>query len=88
MNNMEVKILGKVIGTCDGWDQGDTWLIIFHGFKPNDLGKKFLMTWCDDCQQLQLDFERGVVEAILKDDSVKELSPSWRIFEVGEGWHI
>lgn len=83
-DRMEVNILGKVIGTCDGWDQGDTWLIIFHDFVPNDLGKKFLVTWHDNCQQLQLDFERGVVEAVLKDDTVKEFFPFWRVFEIGE----
>lgn len=85
---MDVKVLGKVIGTASGWDQADTWAIYFYEFKPNALGKRLLVTWRDDedCI-LFIDFEEGKVAAQPQSDQMpdRELFPNWRIFEIGEG---
>lgn len=33
-NRSDLVVLGRVIGTFTGWDQGDTLNFVFYGFKP------------------------------------------------------
>lgn len=85
-DRINVTFLGKVIGTAGGWDQPDTMAICFYDFIPNALGKKFLVTWREyEDDMLQIDVEKGKVEAVQKNETCRELFPSWRVFEIGEG---
>lgn len=61
---MQVRVLGKIIGTATGWDQPDTAAFSFNDFKPNELGKKFLSNWEDKYEGLMINFETGEVQGI------------------------
>lgn len=53
---MEATVLGKVIGECEGWDDIDTCVIGFVGFKSN--GKCPSLTDGD----ITVDYENGVIK--------------------------
>lgn len=38
----ELTILGKVVGTCGGWDQGGDNSLVYYKFQANELGQQWL----------------------------------------------
>lgn len=40
---VEVDILGKTIGTCTGWDEIDTLILVFYDFVPDEVHKDSLI---------------------------------------------
>lgn len=90
-DRVPISILGKEIGTGTGWDQLDSWAIIFYDFQPNDLGQQFLkQSKVKENTDLCIDYETGNVE--LTEGKVKEeraaeksglLTVNWGVFNNG-----
>lgn len=86
----EVKVLGKVIGNSDGWDQGDELQVMFMDFAPNDFGVKFLkvtklnINMFPKKATLVIDYDKGIVQIIDMDKDVDNntlvVEVDWSVF--------
>ena len=57
----ELKLLGKVLGTYDGWDEVDTLCVQFYDVVLNEAGQK-LFGWNSPISTMGLDLTEGIME--------------------------
>lgn len=86
---MELLYLGKVIGTCSGWDQCGDQELCFYNYVPNTLGKKFLqMTHISGEESIydsiSIDTETGNVTLYLRDVEIS-IEVDWSVFNREKG---
>jgi hypothetical protein len=55
---MEMRILGRTIGTATGWDQSTDWGVCFYGPQFNDIGKHVF--GIESAESVYIDFETGI----------------------------
>lgn len=84
----DARLMGKVVGAYDGWDQLYPWAILLLGFEPNGLGKRFVPDFTGP-RDLAVNFETG--EASVHDGNGNEtlLRTDWSVFNRAEqapGW--
>lgn len=75
---LEIKILGKIIGTCQEFDETNTAIIQFHVVTLNDLGRKWLLKTIDASTiyySLYIDFNLGYVH--LNEETI---AVDWSVF--------
>ena len=85
---MEIRVCGKLLGECGGWDQSDTFTVLFTQCSFNDNGLKFLdppIGMKDTIKkatdlQLLIDFESGVVGLYIDQSSEPYTAdPDWSV---------
>lgn len=73
---MDVKVLGRTIGTASGWDQVDDEILFFYDFVPN---AKVMLPSGD----LQWDYLNGIIEVIRDvEESEVDFVPEGGLFDV------
>lgn len=86
---MEIIYLGKVIGTCSGWDQSGDQELVFYDYTPNILGKKCLqMTHISGEESIydsiSINTETGNVTLYLRDVEIP-IEVDWSVFNREKG---
>lgn len=71
-DTMQCSFLGTDVGMCSGWNECDTFCIIFYKIVFNTKGKELF--GLDSCDALFIDFERGVVDLTINEDDVEEIT--------------
>lgn len=80
-DRMEVKLLGKVLGTASGWDEVDDHCVVFYNLATNTFGQKLLKFWGEDYRDFEVNFVTGEVVIIKSDDNRLAVKLLWRHFE-------
>lgn len=82
---MNIKLLGKVLGTAEGWEEPDTFVLQFMQIELNELGNKFVRGHAQNTKYctLQIVIESGTVELISPfTAAVAKVNPDWSVFNV------
>lgn len=86
---MELLYLGKVIGTCSGWDEGGSQELCFYNYIPNELGKKFIDPHIDihpaRYDSITIGTETGDVSLYYKSSSWEKIEVDWSVFNREKG---
>lgn len=86
---MEVKILGKIIGEAENWDQIDEDTVGYVNFKINEFGKKVFENYTEQSSKIQgdkdLDFNsiNGKINLYDREGSQFNLTVNWTMFNEG-----
>src|SRR5882757_8785985 len=88
---MELTYLGKVIGTCSGWDQSGDSELLFYNYTPNVLGNKFCKIYplgkIATYNSISINTETG--DVIIYSDKSEDVSNSievdWSVFNREKG---
>ncbi len=78
-----LKVLGKVVGTVDGWDPVDELSHVYYSFRPNDIGMKWLKDWpVAGCFDISINFLTGKVERYDESSNAFSVEVDWSTFNV------
>lgn len=90
---LEFKVIGKVIGTGNGWDQSDDWACIIYNICFNELGAKFVRLDSirsqipqDRMIDISINYDTGEVELYIDcpdedaEQAVINVTPDWSVF--------
>jgi hypothetical protein len=79
IQQLEMKVMGQIIGLSSTWDQMDTWSLLICNLQMNDLGRRFVPDFPDG-DDLGIDFERGIVALFDDDGQETILRADWSVF--------
>lgn len=78
---MKMKLLGKIIGTADGWDEYSDNGIMFGNPVFNEDGRKFIRNLVRAADSISIDFETGEVSVYFKGETDDHsVDPDWSVF--------
>jgi hypothetical protein len=75
-------MLGHQIGTMTGWDQEDTWAVIFYEFEPNNLGQDFVPEFnSQEDNHLVVAYDTGQTFARMTNGEERSIVQYWSAFD-------